>query len=157
MDSWRRAIQTWSTGLGVCFLPLAFKNHCPRQRFVQVGFPPCAPPMESTREEQIGGSGDVRMKPTKLLCACRLMMKSRKWEGLGLWLWPGLSPCLAHHVLRALWHPSQLERSEGLEPFAPHSPIQRLPGAPFCAERLLELLSHEKSLHVPLLPFRSQY
>lgn len=69
----------WSTELGVCFLPLAFKNHCPRQHFVQVGFPP----KESTHEEQIGGGGDVRMKPTELLCACRLMMKSRKLEGLG--------------------------------------------------------------------------
>lgn len=143
----------WSTELGVCFLPLAFKNHCPRQHFVQVGFPP----KESTHEEQIGGGGDVRMKPTELLCACRLMMKSRKLEGLGLWLWPGLSPCLTHHVPRALWHPLQLEHSEGSKLFAPCSLVQRLPGAPFCAERLLELLSHEKSLHVPLPPFRSQY
>lgn len=143
----------WSTELGVCFLPLAFKNHCPRQHFVQVGFPP----KESTHEEQIGGGGDVRMKPTELLCACRLMMKSRKLESLGLWLWPGLSPCLTHHVPRALWHPLQLEHSEGSKLFAPCSLVQRLPGAPFCAERLLELLSHEKSLHVPLPPFRSQY
>lgn len=143
----------WSTELGVCFLPLAFKNHCPRQHFVQVGFPP----KESTHEEQIGGGGDVRMKPTELLCACRLMMKSRKLESLGLWLWPGLSPCLTHHVPRALWHSLQLEHSEGSKLFAPCSLVQRLPGAPFCAERLLELLSHEKSLHVPLPPFRSQY